>query len=286
MKEERGGGAGSRSTRESRLLELAGRITERDREICGLLYEHRVLTTSQVADIGFSTLHKAQERLVVLQRLEVVDRFRPRSWSASAPFHYVLGPAGAAIIAADREMTVVQLGWRRDVGAALASSNRLGHLVGCNGFFTGLIRASRSSRDTALGEWWSERRCAAAWGEVVRPDGYGVWVEAGWRLPFLLEFDLASERLGRLEAKLAGYATLARAAGHPTWVLFTFPAMGRERAARGVLAHPLVPVATAVIPPGLAANGALWLPVGKAERRCRLVELGSPTVTSEVLTSG
>ena len=38
--------------------------------ICRLLYDHRVLTTSQVADIGFGSLRKAQERLSVLYALE------------------------------------------------------------------------------------------------------------------------------------------------------------------------------------------------------------------------
>jgi Replication-relaxation len=93
--------------------------------------------------------------------------------------------------------------------------------------------------DAELAEWWSARRCAAAWGEVVRPDGYAVWVEGGWRQPFLFELDLASERLAQLEA--GDYAVLARAAGHPTWVLFCFPTRGRETAARRVLVHRLSP---------------------------------------------
>jgi hypothetical protein len=39
---------------EQRLLDARGRLTDRDRAICRLLCEHRVLTTSQVADIGFT----------------------------------------------------------------------------------------------------------------------------------------------------------------------------------------------------------------------------------------
>jgi hypothetical protein len=133
-----------------------------------------------------------------------------------------------------------------------------------------------------LAEWWPERRCAGAWGEVVRPDAYGVWVEGGSRLPFLFEYDTGSERLGRLQAKLSGYAALARAAHHPTWVLFCFPSKGRETAARRVLAHHEVPVATAVIPPGLAPDAALWLAIGGPGRR-RLAELGHPADALEHL---
>ena len=78
--------------------------------------------------------------------------------------------------------------------------------------------------------WWSARRCAAEWGQVVNPDGYGVWTAtSGRRLPFLLEHDMGTERLARLAAKLDGYADLTAAAGHPTQILFTFPTPERER---------------------------------------------------------
>jgi Replication-relaxation len=260
------------------LLELAGRVTERDRSICRILYAHRVLTTSQIADLGFPTIRKAQERLSVLFHLEVVDRFRPRTWSGSGPFHFILGPAGAAVIAAERGVPLSDLHWRRDVGAALATSSQLTHLVGCNGFLTALVRAARARSDAELAEWWSARRCAAAWGEVVRPDGYAVWVEGETRLPFLLEYDTGSERLARLEAKLPGYAALFGAAGHPTWLLFCFPTAGREAAARRVLPHPAVPVATAVVQSGVAADGPLWLAIGEHGPRRRLADLGPPEI--------
>jgi hypothetical protein len=263
------------------LLALAGRITERDRLICRLLFEHRSFTTAQVADVGFPTVRKAQERLSILFHLEVVDRFRTRSWSGSGPFHFVLGPAGAAVIAAERGVTTSDLGWRRDVGAALATSSQLGHLVGCNGFFSALMRAARERPDAELAEWWSARRCAAAWGEVVRPDAYAVWVEGETRVPFFFEFDTGSERLARLEAKLPGYAKLARAAKHPTWVLFCFPSTGRETAARSVLVHSQVPVATAVVAPGHAPDGALWLAAGTTGPPRRLAGLGHPSEALE-----
>ncbi len=273
----RNGGRSGRGGREVRLLDLAGRITERDRTICRVLYDHRVLTTSQVADLGFPSVRKAQERLSVLFHLEVVDRFRPRSWSGSGPFHFILGPAGAAVVAAERQVAPSALGWHRDIGAALATSGQLAHLVGINGFFTALVRAARQRGDAEVAEWWPERRCAAAWGDAVRPDAYGVWVEDGTRLPFLLEYDTGSERVARLAAKLDGYAQLARAVGHPTWVLFCLPSAGRETSARRVLAHPAVPVATAVVASGQAADDARWLAIGDPGPRRRLVDLGHPS---------
>lgn len=263
--------------RQARLWELAGRLTDRDRQLCQLLSEHRVLTTAQVADVAFTGLRKAQRRLVVLHHLEVLDRFRPRCWAGSGPYHFTLGPAGAAVVAADRGIPAGDLGWRRDTAAALAISQRLGHTVGVNGFFTALLRTARTRPGAALAEWWPERRAIAAWGELVRPDGYAVWVDGPARLPFFLEYDTGTERLARLAGKLDGYAALARAAGHPTWVLFAFPSPGREAAARRVLAHREVPVATAALRPGAAPDGPLWLTVGDPGPRRRLADLGHPT---------
>ncbi len=180
-------------------------------------------------------------------------------------------------------MDLSDLKWRRETGTALASNSHLAHLVGCNGFFTALVRSARMRGDAELAEWWSARRCAAAWGEAVRSDGYGVWVEGGWRRPFLFEFDLASERLAQLEAKLGGYALPFRVAGYPTWVLFSFPTRGRETAARRVLVHPAVPVATAVLPAAQSPDGAVWMAVGGSGPRRRLADLGHPAGVLEQL---
>lgn len=272
-------GVAARSTRldqQDRLLLLAGRLTDRDRHLCQLLYEHRVLTTGQVADVGFTGLRKAQRRLVVLHHLDVVDRFRPRGWPGSDPYHFTLGPAGAAVIAADRGISLADLGWRRDTAAALAISQRLTHTVGVNGFFTALLAAARPRPHAQLAAWWSERRCAAAWGTLVRPDGYAIWVDDDGRVPFFLEYDTGSERLARLAGKLGGYARLAAAAGHPTWVCFTFPTPAREAAARRVLGHPTVRVATAALRPGISPDGSVWLAVGDPGPRRRLADLGHP----------
>ena len=214
------------SARDDRLYELAARITERDRVICRLLHEHRVLTTSQLTAVAFSSLRKAQERLSLLYGLEVVDRFRHRSWSGTGPFHFTLGRTGAAVVASERGVTIAELGWQRATTTALATSGQLAHLVGCNGVFTDLIAAARRTPGASLEQWWSARRCAAAWGDAIRPDGYGVYVEGEVRLPFLLEYDTGSETLPRLEAKLPGYAALARAVEHPTWVCFCFLSLG------------------------------------------------------------
>ncbi len=64
-----------------------------------------------------------------------------------------------------------------------------------------------------MGAWWSERRCAAEWGDFVRPDAYGVWEEGGDRVEFFVEHDTGTETLARVAAKLDGYRDLAEAEG-------------------------------------------------------------------------
>lgn len=261
---------------DARLLTVLGRLTERDRRICRLLDDHRVLTTSQVADACFTGERRARMRLGELYALDVLDRFRPRRGGAPVPFHYVLGPLGAALVAAEHGADVADLSWRRRLAADLAASQRLGHLVGVNGFFCSLLRSARTRPGCALVEWWSEQRCAAEWGEVVRPDAYGVWQEGTVSLPFLFEHDNATERLERLAKKLDGYARLARAAGHPNWVLFSFPSPRREAEAARVLTHPSVPVATCARTVAVPPEGPAWLPVGRTSTaRLRLVDLAA-----------
>ena len=252
---------------------MVGRLTERDRLLCRLLDDHRVLTTPQVANVGFAGERRARMRLADLYALDVVDRFRPQAWGNSAPYHWVLGPLGAAVAAAETGTDLADLSWRRSLAHDLAASQRLAHLVGLNGFFTGLLRAARTRPGCALEQWWSERRCAREWGEVVRPDGYGIWTERNTSLAFLVEYDNGTERLDRLAGKLGGYAQLAAAAGHPNWVLFSFASPRRETEARRVLAHPTVPVATTTRTARTTTDGAVWLPAAGTGRRLRLIDL-------------
>ena len=182
-----------------------------------------------------------------LYALDILDRFRPQAWGNPSPFHWVLGPLGAALVAAEAGARPRR---SRLGGAASSTTSPPANASPTSSASTAssaaLLRSARTRPGCRLDEWWSERRCAREWGEVVRPDGYGIWTEADTSLPFLLEYDNGTERLDRLAAKLDGYARLAAAAGHPNWVLFTFPSPRREADARRVLAHRGVPVATAV----------------------------------------
>ena len=155
---------------------LAARLTARDRWLLRMLHEHRVLTTTQITQLAFGTTRAATARMATLYQYRAVDRFRPLAPAGSAPLHFILDDAGAAVLAAEDGITPGDLGYRRDRALAIALSPRLAHTTGANGFFTTLAAAARASRgQAALDCWWSERRCAAIWGDLARPDGYGRW---------------------------------------------------------------------------------------------------------------
>jgi hypothetical protein len=237
------------------LAALASRLTDRDRAMLRLVHEHRVFTSHQLGEAFFGSLDRAEHRLRDLADAEVLARFRPyrRHGEGSAPYHYVLGPMGAAVLAAEQGIEVRRLGYRQDKALEVAHSQRLAHTVGVNGFFTALEAHAREHRSQGarLTAWWSERRCRDRWEPIVRPDGYGRWCERGTEVDFFLEYDRGTEPLDRLAAKLAGYQKLAAVTQIPTPVLFWLPSTGREGSVRQALTgEPLwaampFPVATA-----------------------------------------
>lgn len=261
-------------------LDIVGRLTERDRFLCRVLWEHRVLTTEQVLDLCFTSLTSTQHRLVALWRLGVLERFRSLRPTGSVSWRYTLGPLGAAIMAAERGVEAPRPSALRDRVVALATHQRTAHTLGVNGLFCALHAAARSRPDAAVGAWWSERRCAAEWGEFVRPDAYGVWEEAGSRVEFFVEHDTGTETLSRVAAKLDGYRDLVEAEGGARPLLFWLASPGREPALRKALQGTTLPMATAVAGTGNPA-GAVWLPLGgEAPRRPLIALAGRPTAAS------
>ena len=162
--------AGGRLTRSPGLLAaLAARLTARDRWLLRMLHEHRVLTTTHITWLAFGTPRAATARLLALYQLRAIDRFRPLVPSGSAPLHFVLDEAGAYLLAAEDGITPGQLGYRRDRALAIALSVQLAHATGTNSVFCALAAHGRQAGNAALTCWWSERRCAALWGDLARP---------------------------------------------------------------------------------------------------------------------
>jgi hypothetical protein len=262
------------------VLSVSAHLTNRDRELTRLVGRHRVLTTDQLAALRFSNLTTARHRLSVLVRLGVLRRFRPHRETGSAPWHYILGPVGAALLGQeDRDEKKWAPQVRADRQLALERSQRLGHMTGASWFFVALARHARE-HGGELAEWLNEAETvtgfndAAAWSDTrsrfPHPDGAGTWAEDRRQVRFLLEYDTGTENLPALTSKLDGYQALAEALA---WndqmcpvVLFCFTSPRREQTARRALAvtreAPALRIATAAIDPRLTGPaGPVWLPL-------------------------
>jgi len=260
-----------------RVADLAGRLTERDRQLCRLLWEHRVLTSHQLTQLAFHHLDTAEDRLRTLTALGVLDRFRPRRDTGSAPYHYVLGPLGAAMLAAEHGVTVAELGYRRVTALAIAHHQRLPEIVAVNGFFTALTTIARHHPDIELIRWLSQRRCHAIWGRLVQPHGFGRWRDHDTTLEFFLEYR-SEERFSDLIAALAGYDALAQATPQlATNLLVWLTSTSREAELHRAIPPRCYVLATATTPlPGSNPAEAIWLPLGGSGRRRRLSDLAHP----------
>ncbi|WP_413116202.1 replication-relaxation family protein [Streptomyces sp. CY1] len=273
------------------IARLATRLTDRDRWLARMLYEHKVLTTHQIAEIAYPSVRAANLRLLQLYKWRVLDRFQPFIASGTAPMHYVLDVAGAAIVAREDGLDPRDLDYRHERAIGIAHSLRLAHTVGTNAFFTALTAHSRSSNPSGqLTAWWSEARCERNFGDIVRPDGYGRWRADQSAFEWFLEFDFGTERPDRVAAKLPGYAKLAATTGITTPILLWMPTTRRETRVRGALGTALstlddptlVPVATSsadfvINDHDVHPAAARWQPLDgrqRASRRLSLAELG------------
>lgn len=282
-----------KGSEDAALLAVSAHLTERDRMLVRLVAVHRVLTTDQFAALGFGSITTARHRLSVLVRLGLLRRFRPHPETGSAPWHYLLGRVGAALLGAedrDEKRWVPQV--RADRQLALERSARLAHMTGRNWFFAALARQAREGGGE-LQEWLNEAdtflRCERA---VVRfddrmllahPDGAGTWAQEGRAVSFLLEYDTGTENLTVLAGKLRGYQVLAAGlAWHgqacPV-LLFCFGSSRREQSAPRAMsasreAAELRIATTAIDPRVTSPAGPVWLPLpGHESLQARLIDL-------------
>ncbi len=181
---------------------------------------------------------------------------------------------GRGLVASWRGVERKQLAVRMDRLRRIGHSPRLDHLVEVNGFFCRLAYRCRST-PLRLAEWWSERRCAAEWEGIVRPDGLGRLQGPGVDVRFFLELDRGTENSARLEEKLTRYARVARASDAPGALVFLFPTERREAEARRALFNCGMPVLTGSKRYAMDDPlGPVWLPVAE-DRRVRIVDVGS-----------
>lgn len=262
--------SGSKRQRKEGILGLVPRVQQRDLHILLDIHDKKVLTTHQVKDIYFMSSRRARSRLLLLYRSGILNRFRPMANEGSQPDHYLLGKAGAQIVAAylGRELKEI---YDKDQVTKLAYSPFLWHLVAVNTFYSRLAWACRQGEDLSL-EWWGELRTRRRWRNIVA-DGFGRIETPGRTRSFLLELDMGTEPLRRLAGKLAGYDMVARGNSPPDLLLFCFPTPAREANARKILQ----PIGMRVITTWFDLHRAdalsnNWLPLG-AEDRYSLLEV-------------
>ena len=266
------------------LLRVQSQLTDRDYTLLWWLADHGVLTSFQIAQALFPSLDYAQQRLRILTRLGVVDRFRPnKPDGGSHPYHYVLAQLGVEVVAAQRGEDLPRRDQAKRRRWHLTNRANLPHLLGTNGFFTALAGHARTHPRSRLDRWWSEAQCAApgalAPGLIspIRPDGHGIWTETGddgkqRTVAFFLEYDTGAEAHHVLAAKLTRYASHV-ARGGPAWpVLFVLPAREREEQFQKNLQRAYPAVATATME-RLCVSGparAVWtIPAsGVSMKRC------------------
>jgi hypothetical protein len=254
-------------------LQILGSITPRDRLICRDLFEHKVLTTHQIARMYFDSSRRARRRLLKLYDLRIVDRFERSRDLGSYPMHYLLGEVGFELIASDRSLEGKELRLRRDRIARAAQSSRLDHLVAVNEHFSHLVSACRTREDVDLVEWWSEGRCFRTWQGLVNPDGVGVLRFSERTVSFFVEVDRGSERPGQVADKLVRYQRVSRLEGAPDLLLFEFPTPRREAEVRRLLHDCGLVVATTTFDRmGRDALGPVWLALD-SQRRQQVSEL-------------
>ncbi|MBO4161754.1 replication-relaxation family protein [Micromonospora antibiotica] len=255
-----------------------GRLTPRDRLLLDLLDQHRTFTTDQLVDLAFGSVGRARNRLNTLHDRDILDRFRHYQRPGSQAWRWTLGPVGAALLAAGRGALLPRPAAVRDATARLAMSPTLAHLLTVNGFFVALTAHARAYPGARLVRWWNEARCREACGNLVRPDGHGVWADNGRAVPFWAEVDLGTETLSRVVGKLGRYAALPPRRAYP--VLFWLPTAAREANLHDHLRRVGLPdgvtvaTATATADPRGPA-GPVWRVVGHRDR-VSLAELPAP----------
>lgn len=218
---------------QAQVWELSAHLTDRDREIVVTLFEQRVLRTDQVAVLFFSSVRRAQDRMLFLYRHRLVDRFYPAAprEQGKPQAHWLLDDAGAHIVASCLDMDRKALYWERrsDWGA----HRHLAHRLGVNGFVTGLVAATLRDPRVGVARWHGPRAVArgipGGLTEKPIPDaGLQLSTPAG-RVDCLLEWDRATESGSVLREKLYRYRRASDDArgGTAANILFVVPSEPR-----------------------------------------------------------
>jgi Replication-relaxation len=186
------------------------------------------------------------------------------------------------VLAAERDITVTDLGYRRATTLAIAYHPHLAELVAANGLFCALAGHARNHPDTELAVWLSQRDCQTKWGRVIQAHGFGRWRDHHREVAFFLHHHPQQQPIKTMISVLASYDSLVQAAPQLATNLLLVWLSRRDQEAT---LHRLVPprpyvVATATPHYGADPAEAIWWPLSSAGPRRRLAELPHDRATS------
>jgi hypothetical protein len=189
------------------LSRIVQHLTDRDFALIDLLGRHKVLTIDHITDLLFTTTRFARERITVLVDLDVVTRWRRAVRPGSQSYRHTLGYTGAYLHAAaigEPEPRPAVFNRRT---ADIIASTKLDHLLGVNGFFARLTKATRRNAALELTDWKNEAEAGSLTGGLVRPDGAGTLTTTSGPVEFWFEHDRGSKTLPRLADQIERYRT-------------------------------------------------------------------------------
>ncbi|GAA1414381.1 replication-relaxation family protein [Catellatospora coxensis] len=264
-------------TNDDIVLRVQSRLTDRDWTLLCWLFDHGVLTTPQVTTALFPSPRTAQQRLLELMQMKVIDRFRPhRPDGGTYPWSYVLAHPGVLLVASSYGVKPPRPAETAARRHRLATSRNHAHTAGVNGFFTDLAGHARRNPPTRLLRWDPEPGRSAS--VYLQPDGYAEWSEQDTFVALLFEYDTGTEQLSVLTGKIERYQEAITYSEAPPWpLLFRLHSARREAALHERISdlHTPVPVATIAadrLSPAETPADRIWSIPGRRGLH-RLIEL-------------
>ncbi len=169
-------------------------LTARDRALLEQLAEHEPLATSELLLLFFTGARTCRQRLVQLERAELLLRVYPAAGRrGTGEALWFLTPKARLLLAAPV---------RRRPSLSLPD---LEHRRAVARFFCALVERSLTLPGEGLWCWHGEARAERGIGGRIRPDGYGRYLMPDGEVSFYLELDRSTEPGKRVGEKLAGY---------------------------------------------------------------------------------
>lgn len=223
---------------QTQLSRLYRSLTQRDLAILQALYDYRYLNTLQVKELFFPSIRSCQMRLQALRNHGLIYRWLLIETPGVRRRHslILISQRGARVLAnlhGDEPRTYVE----RSHDARDHCWHAI-HDLEANQFFVRVASEGREHPEQGLLVWFgeehvrAERRRAAQEDKrpIPTPDGTGIYLVAGARIIFDLEWDRATESLDRVREKIrsyVGYFEHYREA-EQHHVLFVVPSHHRE----------------------------------------------------------